>query len=403
MKNKIILIPGGTGALGRHLIERYHHDNKIIVFSRDEHKHYNLLKDYPMVKSIVGDIRDKDSVMNALLRFNPNVVINAAAQKHVPVCEDNPYESVKTNIIGHQNVIECINLYGKLETLIFVSTDKACKPINIYGMCKAISEQLYISFAKQQNKTKVVTVRYGNVLESTGSVIPYFKGLLEDLNTKTLPITDYDMTRFLLTLEQATDLIHWAYEYPNSHGKIAIPKVKSLKVTDVANAIYEGADAIMLSGETSVGKYPVDCIKMLKKIATKTEDFRTLGYEKFLNDQSDWQNMAISARDLASRIHANGIVVVTRSGQTADVIASTKPFRIPIYAFTNNKETFKHLSLVGGMQPHFLKSISNQSLTISKIKAILASKVRSKKSLKFVLIGGVYSASHTDSIQIIST
>ena len=168
-------------------------------------------------------------------------------------------------------------------------------------------------------------------------------------------------------------------------------------------AIYEGADAIMLSGETSVGKYPVDCIKMLKKIATKTEDFRTLGYEKFLNDQSDWQNMAISARDLASRIHANGIVVVTRSGQTADVIASTKPFRMPIYAFTNNKETFKHLSLVGGMQPHFLKSISNQSLTITKIKAILASKVRPKKSLKFVLIGGVYSASHTDSIQIIST
>ena len=181
------------------------------------------------------------------------------------------------------------------------------------------------------------------------------------------------------------------------------PTPTRAEVTDVANAIYEGADAIMLSGETSVGKYPVDCIKMLKKIATKTEDFRTLGYEKFLNDQSDWQNMAISARDLASRIHANGIVVVTRSGQTADVIASTKPFRMPIYAFTNNKETFKHLSLVGGMQPHFLKSISNQSLTITKIKAILTSKVRPKKSLKFVLIGGVYSASHTDSIQIIST
>jgi len=243
MKNKTILIPGGTGALGRHLIERYHRDNEIIVYSRDEHKHYHLLKEYPKIKSIVGDIRDKDSVMNALLRFNPNVVINAAAQKHVPVCENNPYESVKTNIIGHQNVIESINLYGKLETLIFVSTDKACKPINIYGMCKAISEQLYISFAKQQNKVKVVTVRYGNVLESTGSVIPYFKGLLEDSNTKSLPITDYDMTRFLLTLEQATDLIHWAYEYPNSHGKIAVPKVKSLKVTDIASVLIKSYEA----------------------------------------------------------------------------------------------------------------------------------------------------------------
>ena len=214
MKNKTILIFGGAGALGKTLIKRYYGDNNIIVFSRDEHKHYHLLKE------------------------KPNVVINAAALKHVPVCEDNPYESVKTNIIGHQNVIECVSLYD-IETLIFVSTDKACKPINVYGMCKAISEQLYISFAKQQDKTKVVTVRYGNVLESTGSVIPFFKDLLDDLNTTTLPITDYDMTRFLLTLEQATDLIHWAYEYPNSHGKIAVPKVKSLKVTDVANALIK--------------------------------------------------------------------------------------------------------------------------------------------------------------------
>tara|TARA_R110002074_G_scaffold401369_1_gene599334 strand:- start:1994 stop:2941 length:948 start_codon:yes stop_codon:yes gene_type:complete len=239
MKNKIILIIGGTGALGKKLIKRYYNDNKIIVLSRDEHKHYHLLKEYKNIESVIGDVRNKNSIMNALLRFKPNIVINAAALKHVPVCEDNPYESVKTNIIGHQNVIECINLYDKLETLIFVSTDKACKPINVYGMCKAISEQLYISFAKQQDKTKVVTVRYGNVLESTGSVIPFFKDLLGDSNTTTLPITHPEMTRFLLTLEQATDLIHWAYEYPNSHGKIAVPKVKSLKVTDVANALIK--------------------------------------------------------------------------------------------------------------------------------------------------------------------
>ena len=238
MKNKTILIFGGAGALGKTLIKRYYDDNNIVVFSRDEHKHYHLLKEYPNLKSIIGDIKDKDSINNALLKEKPNVVINASALKHVPVCEDNPYESVKTNIIGHQNVIECVSLYD-IETLIFVSTDKACKPINVYGMCKAISEQLYISFAKQQDKTKVVIVRYGNVLESTGSVIPFFKDLLDDSNTTTLPITDYDMTRFLLTLEQATDLIHWAYEYPNSHGKIAVPKVKSLKVTDVANALIK--------------------------------------------------------------------------------------------------------------------------------------------------------------------
>ena len=142
MKNKKILIIGGTGALGKTLIKRYYNDNEIIVLSRDEHKHYHLLKKYPKIKSVVGDVRDKDSVMNTLLRFKPNVVINAAALKHVPICEDTPYESVKTNIIGHQNVIECVNLYDELESLIFVSTDKACKPINVYGMCKAISEQL---------------------------------------------------------------------------------------------------------------------------------------------------------------------------------------------------------------------------------------------------------------------
>ena len=236
MKNKTIVILGGTGALGRTLIKRYYDENTIVVFSRDEHKHYHLLKEYPAVKSVIGDIKDKDSIMNTLLRYKPQVVINAAALKHVPICEDNPYESVKTNILGHQNVIECVNLYETIETLIFVSTDKACKPINVYGMCKAISEQLYVSYAKQQKNIKVVLVRYGNVLESTGSVIPYFKNLLDN-DSDHLPITHFDMTRFLLTLEQATDLIHWAYEYDDSHGKIAVPKVKSLKVTDIANVL----------------------------------------------------------------------------------------------------------------------------------------------------------------------
>tara|TARA_B100001094_G_scaffold333301_1_gene410489 strand:- start:9327 stop:10268 length:942 start_codon:yes stop_codon:yes gene_type:complete len=238
MINKTILILGGTGALGKTLVKKYHNDNTIIVFSRDEHKHYHLLQEYSDVISVIGDIKDKDTIMNAILRYKPEVIINAAALKHVPVCEDNPYESVKTNIIGHQNVIECANLYSELESLIFVSTDKACKPINVYGMCKAISEQLYISYAKQQKDTKVVIVRYGNVLESTGSVIPFFKDLLEN-NASTLPITDDRMTRFLLTLEEATDLIEWAYQYNDSHGKIAVPKVKSLKVTDIANALIK--------------------------------------------------------------------------------------------------------------------------------------------------------------------
>ncbi len=181
------------------------------------------------------------------------------------------------------------------------------------------------------------------------------------------------------------------------------PTPTRAEVTDVANAIYEGADAVMLSGETSVGKFPIQCIKMLKKIALKTEYFRTLGYERFLNESSDWQNIALGARDLASRINADGIIIITRSGQTANVVSNTKPFRMPVHAFTNNNNTYNHLSLVGGIKPYFLKSISNKSLTIKKIKSLLSSSTKSKKSLKFVLIAGIYSASHTDSIQIVST
>ena len=181
------------------------------------------------------------------------------------------------------------------------------------------------------------------------------------------------------------------------------PTPTRAEVTDVANAIYEGSDAVMLSGDTSIGKYPIQCIKMIKKIASKTEHFRTLGYEKFLQDNSDWQNIAKGARDLASRVNADAIVIITRSGQTANVVSNTKPFRMPIFAFTNNKDTFHQLSLVGGMQPRFIKSITNQSRTISRIKSILNSEKKAKKSLKFVLIAGIYSASHTDSIQIIST
>ena len=181
------------------------------------------------------------------------------------------------------------------------------------------------------------------------------------------------------------------------------PTPTRAEVTDVANAIYEGSDAVMLSGETSIGKYPIQCIKMIKKIASKTEHFRTLGYEKFLQDNSDWQNIVKGARDLASRVNADAIVIITRSGQTANVVSNTKPFRMPIFAFTNNKDTFHQLSLVGGMQPRFIKSITNQSRTISRIKSILNSEKKAKKSLKFVLIAGIYSASHTDSIQIIST
>ena len=196
MNNKKIMIIGGTGALGKTLLKRYSSNNIILIFSRDEHKHVNIQKG-PLhnknVHYIIGDVKDRDSIRNAIDDFQPHVVINTAALKHVPICESNAYESVKVNIIGHQNIIDVIKRSNhRIETLIFVSTDKACKPINIYGMCKAISERLYIDFANKQTDIKTCLVRYGNVLESTGSVIPFFKkllknGITEPVDSKTLP------------------------------------------------------------------------------------------------------------------------------------------------------------------------------------------------------------------------
>ena len=236
IKNKRIFIIGGTGALGKTLLSRYYDTNEIIVFSRDEHKQVNLSRVFPDVTFHIGDVKDKNSIKNSLLRFKPQIVINAAALKHLTICEDDPFESVKTNIIGHQNVIESVTEVGDVETLIFVSTDKACNPINVYGMCKAISEKLYIEYAKQRDIQKVVLVRYGNVLESTGSVIPFFKGLL-DKGRKSLPITDERMTRFLLSLDESVDLIEWAFNHKESHGNIVVPNIKALGVVDLAKQI----------------------------------------------------------------------------------------------------------------------------------------------------------------------
>mgnify|MGYP001387656626 CR=1 FL=1 len=238
MKNKKILIIGGTGALGTTLIKNYNNNNDIFIMSRDEHKHVSLMKKYKDVGFLIGDIKDKESIMRCINETKPEIIINTAALKHVPVCEANAFESVKTNIIGHQNLIDCVNISNhQIETLMFISTDKACKPINVYGMCKAIAERLYTNYAKKQKDIKVIISRYGNVLESTGSVIPFFKNLLQQDNCSYLPITHSDMTRFLMTLDDATDLIEWAYYHQESHGKIVVPKMKSLKIVDIAKEL----------------------------------------------------------------------------------------------------------------------------------------------------------------------
>tara|TARA_Y100001963_G_C6717132_1_gene417239 strand:- start:34 stop:981 length:948 start_codon:yes stop_codon:yes gene_type:complete len=278
MNNKKILIIGGTGALGKTLTQRYYKNNDIIILSRDEHKHVNMQREFPNAIYQIGDVKDKDSLLQSLNEYKPEIVINTAALKHVPVCESNPYESVKTNIIGHKNLIDCITVCNhQIETLMFISTDKACAPINVYGQCKAISERLYIDFANKQTDIKVCLCRYGNVLESTGSVIPFFKGLLES-GVDELPITHKDMTRFLLTLDQAVDLIEWSYNQSNSHGKIVVPMIKALKITDIAKSLGKayGYEDIKLK---YVGIRPGE--KLHEAMISETESFRTEWYKDY--------------------------------------------------------------------------------------------------------------------------
>tara|TARA_Y100000004_G_scaffold143709_1_gene163559 strand:- start:125 stop:1075 length:951 start_codon:yes stop_codon:yes gene_type:complete len=278
MNNKKLMIIGGTGALGRTLIKRYNKDNNILVFSRDEHKQVKLKNIFDDVQYQIGDVKDKDSLLQAINEYKPDIVINTAALKHVPICEDNPYESVKTNIIGHRNLIDCIQLSNhKIETLIFISTDKACKPINVYGMCKAISERLYIDYANKQKDVKVVLCRYGNVLESTGSVIPYFKKLLQN-GDKSLPITDERMTRFTITLKESVELIDWAYNHSESHGAIVVPKLKSMFITDLAKVLAKnyGHDDIDLN---FVGIRAGE--KLHEEMVSLEESMRAKEYDKY--------------------------------------------------------------------------------------------------------------------------
>ena len=278
MKNKKILIIGGTGALGKTLTKRYYKDNKIIVLSRDEHKHVKMKRIYPDAKYCIGDVKDKDSLLQALNEHKPNVVINTAALKHVPICESNPYESVKTNIIGHKNLIDSVVMCNhQIETLMFISTDKACKPINVYGMSKAISERLYVDYANKQNDIKVVLCRYGNVLESTGSVIPFFKNLLCD-GAEYLPITDERMTRFSITLEESVDLIEWTYNHKDSHGSIVVPKLPSIKIVDLAKQLAKnyGKSALPLR---FIGIRPGE--KLHEDMVSFEESLRCVEYEKY--------------------------------------------------------------------------------------------------------------------------
>lgn len=237
--DKVILIFGGSGSLGNALIKRYLKNNLIYVFSRDENKHWKMKLNYDSHKNlnfIMGCIRDFNKVKQTLLRVNPNIIIIASALKHIDKCEYETNESIDTNLIGTQNILNNIedndSKLTNLETTCFISTDKACSPVNVYGMCKALSETLLVEKAKYISDKKFVCVRYGNILNSRGSIIPILNEIGSDDKYKNFKLTDEKMSRFIMTLEESVNLIEYSILNGES-GDIVIPKLKSMKIKDL--------------------------------------------------------------------------------------------------------------------------------------------------------------------------
>jgi UDP-N-acetylglucosamine 4,6-dehydratase len=238
LKGKKILITGGTGSFGKALTKSIiDFVDKIYIFSRDELKQWEMQKEFNnnKISFIVGDIRDKNRLYSA---FNGiDYIVHAAAQKHVPSCENNPFEAINTNIIGAKNIIDA-SIAQNVKKVIALSTDKAVEPINLYGSTKLCMEKLFLNANNQKYKTIFSIVRYGNVIGSRGSIIPLWKKQVEHGNS--LSLTDKRMTRFWITLYQATKFVVSCFS--DMHGEIFIPKLKSIKIIDLAKLLHPKAN-----------------------------------------------------------------------------------------------------------------------------------------------------------------
>ena len=276
-KNKTILITGGTGSFGKaflkYLIENFKGFRKIIIFSRDELKQFEMSLHYsenkfPFIRYFLGDIRDLQRLNRAMEEVD--YVVHAAALKQVPAAEYNPFEAIKTNVIGAQNIIEaCLN--SKVKKVIALSTDKAVAPINLYGATKLCSDKLFISANNILGKKNLSfsVVRYGNVMGSRGSVIPQF---LKQKKNGILSITDKRMTRFSITMEDSIKLVLWALN--NSlGGEIFVPKIPSYRILDLGKAIAPNAKTQI------IGIRPGE--KIHEELITHSESYYTVDLNKY--------------------------------------------------------------------------------------------------------------------------
>ncbi len=244
LNDKTILITGGTGSFGHHFVEyvlSHYNPKKIIIYSRDEFKQFNMHNAYKkyddILRFFIGDVRDKERLTRAL--NGVDYVIHAAALKQVPACEYNPIEAIKTNINGACNVIDACLDKG-VKKVVALSTDKSVSPINLYGSTKMVSDKLFAAANAYSGAdgTRFAVVRYGNVAGSRGSVIPFFQNIIDNGGTE-LPITDYRMTRFWISLEEGVKLVIKALEEAHG-GETFISKIPSFKITDLAQAMLPG-------------------------------------------------------------------------------------------------------------------------------------------------------------------
>jgi UDP-N-acetylglucosamine 4,6-dehydratase (inverting) len=288
LNGKTVLITGGTGSFGKKFVERIfnkYEPKKVIIYSRDEYKQFLMRQQFAKydskIRYFIGDVRDKDRMLRA---FNDvDYVVHAAALKQVPACEYNPFEAVKTNIHGAQNVIDAA-IDRNVKKVVALSTDKAVNPINLYGATKLASDKLFIAANAYSVKTGTVfsVVRYGNVSGSRGSVIPFFKMMI-DKGEKVIPITDFRMTRFWITLDQAVDLVFKALD-EGKGGETYISKIPSFKIVDLAKAMLSNAELKEIGireGE-----------KIDEVMITKYDSFYTYEYDKhyIIYPNFEWWN-----------------------------------------------------------------------------------------------------------------
>jgi FlaA1/EpsC-like NDP-sugar epimerase len=292
--NKKILLFGGSGSLGHKFIETYISTNKIINYSRDECKHWAMSLKFKSenLSFIIGDVRDVGRVETAILREKPDIIIVMAALKHIDRCEYAVEECFRTNYQGPQNVVNVVDRHTdvlkNLEAVLFVSTDKACEPTNAYGMSKALAETAVIEKSFYNKTIKFLNIRYGNVLNSSGSIIPILHEKGRDPDVKEFTLTHNEMTRFVMTLEQSVQLIEYALLYGES-GDTLIPKLISMNLIDMFEIFSEKYKKPVRITGLRPGE------KLLESLISETQSMRLLpGHDGYMHIKPPYKNILIT-------------------------------------------------------------------------------------------------------------